>query len=98
MDMILDSQSNSEATWAGIRPPSEDVTTQSSATSSERRFKYVSLCVACLTLLQKEISAVATLSGIVATKRADSHNINKPKDLLGSKPRHVRTFQGKINK
>ena len=72
--------------------------TQSSATSSERRFKYVSLCVACLTLLQKEISAVATLSGIVATKRADSHNINKRKDLQGSKPRHVRTFQGKINK
>ena len=26
MDMILDSQSNIEATWAGIRPPSEDVT------------------------------------------------------------------------
>ena len=57
----------------------------------------MSLCVACLTLLQKEISAVATLSGIVATKRADSHNINKRKDLLGSKLHLVRTFQGKKN-
>ena len=38
--------------------------TQNSATSSERRFKYLSLCVACLTLLQKEISAVVTLSRI----------------------------------
>ena len=96
--MILVSKRNSEATWAGIGLPPKIIPTQSSATSSARRFKYVYLCVACLTLLQKEISAVATLSGIVAAKRVDSHDIKKRKDLLGSKPRHLRTFQGKINK
>ena len=66
--------------------PPKMLPTQSSATSSERRFKYVSLRVTCLKLLQKEISAVATLSGIVATKRADSHVINNRKTFLGLIP------------